>query len=29
MTDEQRIKNLKATEGMLLRGSPVYDLKAI
>ena len=28
MTDEEHIKNMKAMEGMLLRGGPVYDLTA-
>ena len=27
MTDEQRIKKLQATEEMLPKGRPVYDLK--
>ena len=27
MTDEERIKKMKAVEAMLLRGGPVYDLK--
>ena len=27
MTDEERIKKLQATEEMLPKGHPVYDLK--
>ena len=29
MTDKECIKNMKAVEGMLLRGGPVYNLKPI